>query len=53
MDEVYSEWLDNLTIADIDKLTMQGYYIVTSNGHIIAILPKGRKMTDAYRTEKV
>lgn len=42
--EVYSEWLDNLTLADIDKLVMQGYYIVTSNGHIIAILPKGRKL---------
>lgn len=42
--ETYSEWLDNLTIADIDKLVMQNYHIVTSNGHIIAILPNGRKL---------
>lgn len=44
--EIYSEWLDNLTIADIDKLVMQNYHIVTSNGHIIAILPNGRHLAD-------
>lgn len=45
MPEVYSEWLDGLTVADIEKLVMQGYYVVVSNGHIIAILPEGRELT--------
>ena len=36
--ETYSEWLDGLTILDIEKLRRQGYYMVVSNGHLIAIL---------------
>ena len=44
MKEVYSEWLDNLTILDLEKLTRQGYYIMCSNGHIIAILPEGTEL---------
>ena len=39
--EKYSEWLDNLTICDLDKLVAQGYYIVCSNGHILGIIPEG------------
>ena len=35
--ERYSEWLDRLTIEDIEKLAMQGYKIVISNGHIVAV----------------
>ena len=43
-EEVYSEYLDNLTILDIDKFVAEGYKIVTSNGHIIAINPKDAKL---------
>lgn len=42
--EYYSEWLDNLTILDLEKLRQQGYYIMCSNGHIIAILPEGKEL---------
>ena len=44
MEERYSDWLDNLRITDLEKLVAQGYYIVTSNGHILAILPEGREL---------
>lgn len=46
--EIYSEYLDNLTLLDIDKLVAQGYKIVTSNGHIIGIIPQGWSMRRAY-----
>lgn len=42
--EVYSDYLDNLTIMDLEKLRRQGYYILCSNGHILAILPEGREL---------
>ena len=42
--EVYSDYLDNLTIADAEKMAIQGYYFIASNGHIIAILPKGEEL---------
>lgn len=48
MPEVYSEWLDGLTVEDIEKLVMQGYDIVISNGHIIAILPEGRTLNYGF-----
>lgn len=38
--EVYSDYLDSLTVIDLMKLTTQGFKIVTSNGHIIAIIPE-------------
>ena len=44
MPERYSEWLDHLTLLDISKLVAQGFYIVISNGHILAILPEGREL---------
>lgn len=43
--EVYSDYLDNLTIRDVQKMVIQGYYFVVSNGHVIAILPNGRELT--------
>ena len=42
--EVYSEWLDRLTIEDIEKLAAQGYRVTISNGHIIAVLPEGKEL---------
>ena len=44
MEEIYSEWLDNLRIIDLEKLRQQGYYIMCSNGHIIAILQEGTEL---------
>lgn len=43
-EERYSEWLDNLTVKDIEKLVAQGYYVIPSNGHILAILPEGSEL---------
>lgn len=42
--EVYSEWLDRLTIEDIEKMAAQGYRVTISNGHIIAVLPEGKEL---------
>ena len=46
--EVYCDYLDNLTLLDIDKLVAQGYKIVTSNGHIIAIIPQSWSIQKAF-----
>ena len=46
--EVYSEYLDNLTVLDLMKLSSQGFKIVTSNGHIIAIIPEESDLLYGY-----
>lgn len=46
--EVYSEYLDNLTVIDLMKLSQQGFKIVTSNGHIIAIIPEESELLYGY-----
>ena len=46
--EVYSDYLDNLTIKDVQKMVIQGYYFVVSNGHVIAVLPEGRELKYGY-----
>lgn len=43
-EEIYSDYLDNLTVKDIEKLVAQGYYAIPSNGHILAILPEGSEL---------
>ena len=35
--EKHYEWLDHLTIEDIEKLAMQGYSVYLNDGHVIAI----------------
>ena len=43
-EEVYSDYLDNLLVTDIEKIVAQGYYVIPSNGHILAILPEGSEL---------
>ena len=37
------EYLESLTVLDIEKLAAQGYYFVIEDGHIVAMIPEGKE----------
>ena len=37
------EYLESLTVLDIEKLAAQGYYFVIEDGHVVAMMPEGKE----------